>query len=66
MWNVHSAYHSKKKKIKDHNHRENEMTKQNKFIKLWNEWKKEKKGGGDKDHVLKKKFHWSFSFELKK
>ena len=28
--------------------------------------RKKKKGGGDKDHVLKKKFHWSFSFELKK
>lgn len=23
---------------------------------------KEKQGGGDKDHVIKKKFPWSFSF----
>ena len=36
IWNVHTAYHSKKKKRKrkGHNHRENEMTQQNKFIKL--------------------------------
>ena len=42
-----------KEKRKGHNHRENEMTQQNKFIKLWNEWKKEKKGG-DKTMFLKR------------